>query len=81
MNKLLILVLFAVMIVAVGCFVSAHDGSVSSSADSHDVLFYDSGLNAFFNSDGIVVGGQSDGYDINYLRNNPPVITEDGSLE
>lgn len=81
MNKILILALVVVMFAAVGCFVFAHHSEGGSSSESHAVLFYDSALNDYFNADGIVVGGQNDGCDINYLRNNPPVITEDGSLE
>lgn len=81
MNKILILVLMVVMVAAVGSFVFAHHAEESSGDDSVRVIYYDSVLNDYFGADGKIIGGQNDGYDINYIRNNPPIITEDGSLE
>lgn len=81
MKRLLMAVLIVVMIAAVGSFVFAHHAEANSDGVSERVIFYDSQLNDYFDSNGIVIGGQNAGYDINYLRNNPPIITEDGSLE
>lgn len=43
--------------------------------------YYDSELNVNYDANGKVIGGQSDGANIWDLRNNPPQISEDGSLE
>ena len=66
-----------IMLAAVGTFVFAHH----SDGITEKVIYYDSALNDYFDADGTVIGGQSEGMNINYLRENPPTITEDGSLE
>lgn len=60
------------------------DSSSSSSGSSQSTSsqsYYDADLNVYFDENGKVIGGQSAGENIWDLRNNQPVITEDGSLE
>lgn len=42
--------------------------------------YYDADLNVYYDSNGMVIGGQSAGSSIYDLRNNAPEIDEDGSL-
>ncbi len=70
-----------IMLAAVGTFVFAHHSDGNSDGITEKVIYYDSALNDYFDADGTVIGGQSEGMNINYLRENPPTITEDGSLE
>lgn len=81
MKGLLILALMVIMIAAVGSFAFAHHADGGSNVIKEKVIYYDSVLNDYFDADGTVIGGQNDGMSIDYLRNNPPIITEDGSLE
>ena len=53
----------------------ATTSSVSSSGVS-----YDSDLNVQYDSNGKIVGGQNDGADYNYVKNNPQSVV-DGNLE
>lgn len=52
-----------------------------SSQSSSDGLNYDSELNLYYDSNGVIHGGQNDGANYEDVKNNPPVISEDGSLE
>lgn len=54
--------------------------SSSSSSSNSDQLYYDSELNVYYNANGIIVGGQSDGESYTYLKNNPPMVDEEGNL-
>ena len=53
--------------------------ATTSSASSSGVS-YDSDLNVQYDSNGKVVGGQNDGADYNYVKNNPQRVV-DGNLE
>lgn len=81
MKELLMALLIVVMIAAVGTFVFAHHVEESYGSDLGGQIFYDSQLNDYYDSNGIVIDGQNVGSDIQYLRDHPRVITEDGSLE
>lgn len=52
----------------------------SSSSSSSSGLNYDNELNVYYDSNGRISGGQADGMDINYARNNRPTINN-GNLE
>ena len=58
---------------------STSDSSYSSSSSSSNVN-YDSELNVNYDSNGRVVGGQNDGASYESLKNNQPVVDEDGNL-
>lgn len=59
---------------------SSSSSSDSSSDSSSSDLTYDSELNVKYDSNGKIVGGQSDGMDYQELKNNPPQVDEDGNL-
>lgn len=54
--------------------------STSYSSSSSSDLNYDSELNEHYDSSGKIVGGQNDGADYDYIKNNPPNVVN-GSLE
>lgn len=54
--------------------------SGQSGSSNSDQLYYDSELNVYYNANGIIVGGQSDGESYTYLKNNPPMVDEEGNL-
>ena len=61
---------------------SSSDGSGTTSSSSQS--YYDADLNVYYNSEGVVIGGQSAGSSIWDLRqeyNNPDMIDEDGNLQ
>ena len=80
MGKILLALLIVFVLAVMGSVVVAHE-IIGEIEDGGSGLHYDSDLNDWYDNNGIIVGGQSDGMSIDYLRNNPPVITEDGSLE
>ena len=51
---------------------SASSYSSGDSSSSSSDLTYDSELNVYYDSDGIVRGGQADGQSYDYIKNNPP---------
>lgn len=60
---------------------SSSSGSSSGSSLSEGSgpnLYYDEELNVWYDDNGIIRGGQSDGMHILDLINNPPVVTENG---
>lgn len=57
----------------------ANDGSNTTSTSTTQ-LFYDAELNVYYDANGIVRGGQSDGFSIYYLRNHRPAVDADGNL-
>ena len=67
----------------------AYDNSTSSgtgssnstgSSSSSEPLYYDSETGNSYNKEGIIVGGQNDGYSLDYIKNNPQQVDEDGNL-
>lgn len=52
----------------------------STSTSSSSQAYYDSELNVYFDSNGRVIGGQSEGSYVWDLRNNPPVVDSEGNL-
>lgn len=60
---------------------SSYSSTSSSSSGSSSDLNYDSELNEYYDSNGRIVGGQNDGASYEYVKNNPPQISEDGGLE
>ena len=52
----------------------------SQSSQAPTKTYYDEELNVYYDENGVVVGGQSDGANIYDLRNNPPVVDEEGNL-
>ncbi len=65
-----------------GDYTSSYQTSSSYSSDSSSSsgLSYDSELNVNYDSDGRIVGGQNDGMDYEYIKNNQPNVV-DGNLE
>ena len=59
---------------------STGDSSYSSSSSSSSNVNYDSELNVNYDSNGRVVGGQNDGASYEELKNNQPVVDENGNL-
>lgn len=61
-----------------------NSSSSGSGQSSSEQLYYDSQINAYYDSNGIVRGGQSDGSSIEDLRaayNDPNMIDEEGNLQ
>lgn len=58
-----------------------YNNGTTSSSSTPEQTYYDADLNVVFDSNGMVIGGQSEGSSIYDLRENQPTITEDGSLE
>lgn len=67
----------------------AHDNSTgtgtssnssSGSSDASEPLYYDSETGNSYNKEGIIVGGQNDGYSMDYIKNHPQQVDEDGNL-
>lgn len=52
----------------------------SAASQSNTDLSYDSELNVYYDSNGNIVGGQSDGMSYEELKNNPPEVDEEGNL-
>ncbi len=48
------------------------------SGSSATQTYYDAELNVYYDGNGRIVSGQSEGDNIYNLRNNPPIVTEDG---
>lgn len=59
---------------------SADSSYATTSSSSSSGLSYDSDLNVQYDSNGRIVGGQNDGADYNYVKNNPQSVV-DGNLE
>lgn len=59
---------------------SSSSSSSSLSAGSGSNLYYDEELNVWYDDNGIIRGGQSDGQSIIYLINNPQQVDENGGL-
>lgn len=59
---------------------SADSSYATTSSSYSSGLSYDSDLNVQYDSNGRIVGGQNDGADYNYVKNNQPTI-RDGNLE
>ena len=57
---------------------SSSQSSSNASQGSESKLYYDKELDVWYDSDGIIRGGQNDGQPINYIINNPPIVTENG---
>ena len=58
--------------------------SQSSSQSSASQSYYDADLNVYYDSNGRVIGGQSDGasiYDLRAQYNNPDMIDAEGNLQ
>ena len=60
--------------------VEYNNESQTQSASTATQTYYDAELNVYYDANGNVIGGQSDGSKIWDLRNNGPVIDENGSL-
>lgn len=76
--KLILIAVFGLMaVLAGGSFVVAQH--TDNSSDSK--VYFDPVLNGYYDSNGVLLGVQNDGYDINYFSNNPPVVAEDGSSD
>ena len=68
----------------------AYDNSTSSDtaanssdydySDASEPLYYDYETGNSYDSNGIIVGGQNDGYILDYIKNNPQKVDEDGNL-
>lgn len=61
---------------------SSSDDSAATSSSSQS--YYDADLNVYYNSEGVVIGGQSAGssiWDLRQSYNNPDMVSEDGSLQ
>ena len=64
----------------------AHDNSSgtgssnSSSSSNSKPLYYNHETGDYYDEDGIIVGGQNDGYSIDYIKNNPQQVDEEGNL-
>lgn len=59
---------------------SSTSSSNSSSSSNSKPLYYDYETGDYYDDDGIIVGGQNDGYSIDYIKNNPQQVDEDGNL-
>ena len=46
----------------------------AQSSDSSSDLNYDSDTNSYYDSNGQIVGGQNDGADYNYIKDNQPTV-------
>lgn len=57
---------------------NTESGSANSYTSSQS--YYDADLNVYYDVNGRVIGGQSDGANIYDLRNNPPQVDEEGNL-
>lgn len=58
--------------------------SAPSASSSVSQAYYDAELNVYYDANGRVIGGQSDGasiYDLRYEMNNPDMIDADGNLQ
>ncbi len=63
---------------------SGSSASSSGSAPQSSQSYYDAELNVYYDANGRVIGGQSDGasiYDLRYDYNNPDMIDEEGNLQ
>lgn len=59
----------------------AYEGGNQTNTTQHQVpLNYDPETGNLYDNNGIIVGGQNDGQSLEYIKNNRPVIDEDGSL-
>lgn len=58
----------------------AYDNSSSSSSGSSSQYYYDAETGQYYDSNGIIVSGQNQGSSLDYIKNNPQGIDENGSL-
>ena len=58
-----------------------YNNDTSNSSANPEQTYYDPDMNVVFDKDGYAIGGQEPGKSIYEIRNNPPQISEDGSLE
>lgn len=58
---------------------STSSSSSSSSSGSSSNLHYDSELNVYYDDNGQIVGGQSDGESYEDVKNNQPIVEDGGS--
>lgn len=56
------------------------DSGASQGGSQAAQTYYDPELNVYYDANGIVIGGQNPGASIYDLRNNPPVVDEEGNL-
>lgn len=57
---------------------SSNEAQTTSSSESN--LHHDSELNVEYNDNGKIVGGQNDGADYEYIKNNPQQVDAEGNL-
>ena len=63
---------------------NSNSSSNSSSSSSGSQLHYDSKYNVYYDDDGIIRGGQNDGYSVDYIIDsyeNGNMVDEDGNLQ
>ena len=60
-----------------------NNNQASSSSSSNQKLYYDSEINAYYDSNGIIRGGQNDGYSLEYIKGiyREGNVNGDGNLE
>lgn len=51
-----------------------------NNASTPTQTYYDAELNEYYDANGIIIGGQNAGASIYHVRNNPPVVDEEGNL-
>lgn len=59
---------------------ATNTSSSTAASQSNTDLSYDSELNVYYDSNGKIVGGQSDGMNYEDVKNNPPQVDEEGNL-
>jgi len=58
----------------------AYGNSSNSSSSSDDRLYYDYETGNTYDSRGFIIGGQNDGYSLEYIKKHPEKVDDDGNL-